>query len=210
MKFRLGLISHFTSPLSSSIVVGDTGNGPGEIFRTDFSGDGTVGDPMPGTHFGEFDRGINASNLNSVINNYNSKVANNVTPAGQALIKNNVMTLAQLQALGGVAPTLPTTVPGQVNFTWLRSLDLNFGWRYVIKERVTIEPSIAVFNLFNFSNFGLPPTSMSGLLSTGSPSAGTIAGTDRLGQEAFRVGNGTGVYAVGAARQVEWNLKLTF
>jgi len=56
----------------------------------------------------------------------------------------------------------------------------------------------------------LPPTTMSGLLSTGSPSPGTIAGTDRSVQEAFRVGNGTGVYAVGAARQVEWGMKFTF
>jgi hypothetical protein len=210
LNFRMGLISHFYSPLSSSITVGNTGIGPGEIFRTDFTGDGTVGDPMPGTHFGQFDRGTNASGLNTVINKYNSSVANNATPAGQVLITNSLMTLTQLQALGGVAPSLPTTVPGQVDFAWLRSLDLNIGWKYKIRERFTIEPTVAFFNLFNFSNFGLPPNSMSGLLSTGSPTPGTIAGTDRSVQEAFRVGNGTGVYAVGAARQVEWGMKLTF
>jgi len=209
-NFRLGLLSHFYSPLSSSITVGDTGIGPGEIFRTDFTGDGTLGDPMPGTHFGQFDRGTSASGLNGLINTYNSGVANTATPAGQVLIASNLMTLTQLQALGGVAPTLPNTVPGQVDFTWLRSLDLNLGWRFKFRERFTIEPSVAVFNLFNFSNFGLPPTTMSGLLSTGSPSPGTIAGTDRSVQEAFRVGNGTGVYAVGAARQVEWGMKFTF
>ena len=41
--------------------------GAGEIFRTDFTGDGTTQDPLPGTHVGNFDRGINASNINTVI-----------------------------------------------------------------------------------------------------------------------------------------------
>jgi len=206
-KFRLGLVSHFNSPLSSALVVPNTGAGAGEVFRTDFTGDGTVGDPMPGTHFGQFDRGTDASNINTLINNYNGKFGNQPTPAGQVLIANNLMTLAQLQALGGVAPTLPTAPGDQVNFSWLRSFDLNLGWRYTIKERFTIEPTVYFYNLFNFSNFGLPPVSMSGLL-TGS--AGAINGTGKLDNEAFRVGNGTGVYAVGAARQIEWGMKVTF
>ena len=67
-KFRLGLVSHFNSPLSSALVVPNTGAGAGEVFRTDFTGDGTVGDPMPGTHFGQFDRGTDASNINTLIN----------------------------------------------------------------------------------------------------------------------------------------------
>jgi hypothetical protein len=39
--FQLGIISHFWSPLSTSLVVPNTNLGPGEIFRTDFTGDGT-------------------------------------------------------------------------------------------------------------------------------------------------------------------------
>jgi hypothetical protein len=206
-KFRLGMIGHFYSPLSSSLLVPNSGAGAGEIFRTDFTGDGTVGDPLPGTHLGDFGRGISASSLNNLLSNYNSKFGNQPTPAGQVLIANNLMSLSQLQALGGVAPILPLAPPGQVNFSWLRSFDLNLGWRYAIAERFTIEPTVAVFNLFNFSNFNLPPNTMSGLL-TGTP--GAINGTTGLDNEAFRVGNGTGVYAVGAARQIEWGLKFTF
>jgi carboxypeptidase family protein len=214
-KFRLGLVSHFYSPLSTSLVVPNTGAGAGEIFRTDFTGDGTVEDPMPGTHLGQFGRGTNASNINALINSYNSKYANQPTPAGQVLIANNLMSLAQLQALGGVAPTVPAAPANEMNFTWLRSFDLNLGWRYTIKERFTIEPGVFFYNLFNFSNFNLPPTTLAPYLN-GTP--GSINGTSTkfdpvsgsVNSEAFRVGNGTGVYALGAGRQVEFGMKVTF
>jgi hypothetical protein len=117
------------------------------------------------------------------------------------------MTLAELQGLKGVAQPITAPVPGEVNFSWLHNVDFNLGWRYTFKERFTIEPSIAVFNLFNEANFNLPPNTLNSQL-TGTP--GSINGTDRAGNEAFRLGNGTGVYALGAARQIEWGLKLNF
>ncbi|MBZ5680273.1 MAG: TonB-dependent receptor [Acidobacteriia bacterium] len=208
--FRLGLTMHMGSPQSSALVVQNSGLGDGEIFRTDFTGDGTIGDPMPGTHLGEFGRGINASNINQTINRYNTTVAGQATPAGQVLISNGLMTLTQLQALNGVAqPICPAPcAPGnQVGFSWLKALDLRVAWRHTFHERFTIEPSVTAFNVLNFANFNLPPSTMSGIM-TGSP--GAINGTTPLDNENFRVGNGTGVYAVGAARQVEWGLKFTF
>lgn len=207
-KFRFGLIGHFLSPLSSPIVVPNTQIGPGEIYRTDFTGDGTVGDPLPGTHFGQFGRSTNASGLVGLISKYNTDVANQPTPAGQVLIQNNLMTLTQLQELGGVAPVVPAPIAGQQNFNWLRAFDANLAWKYTFKERVSIEPSISVFNLFNFSNFNLPGANlMSGLLTGG---GGSINGTDAVAREAFRAGNGTGTYALGVARQIEWGLKISF
>ena len=217
--FRLGLISHFYSPLSSAIVAPNFGD-PGEIFRTDFTGDGTFGDPLPGTHLGQFDRGTNASGLNNLITKYNNTTANQATPAGQVLIKNNLMTLAQLQALGGVAPTIDLAPPGQVDFSWLRALDLKLSWKHTFSERFTIEPSVGFYNLPNFSNFNLPPNTMNGLL-FGSGS-GAINGTtpgggkcdpndpNACGNNAFRVGNGTGVYSLGAQRQLEFGFRFTF
>jgi hypothetical protein len=214
-KFRVGMIGHFYSPLASSIVVPNNGNGPGEIFRSDFTGDGTVQDPLPGTHFGQFDRGLDASGLTSLISNYNTNHGNLPTPAGNVLVSSGVMSVADLQSLGLVAPALTTPVPGQVNFTWLKTMDLNVGWRWTLKERVTLEPSVAAFNIFNFGNFNLPPNTMSGLLTGG---VGSINGTSHIfdpssgtiPSNTFRVGNGTGVYALGASRQIEWGLKLTF
>jgi hypothetical protein len=172
------------------------------------TGDGTVGDLMPGTHFGQFDRGTNASKINTLINTYNTKFGNQPTPAGQVLVANNLMTVTQLQQLGGVAPIIPTAPAGQADFTWLRSFDLNVAWKHKFKESLTIEPSVYFYNLFNFANFGLPPNTMSGFLN-GTP--GSINGTNNADNKAsFRVGNGTGVYALGAARQIEWGMKFTF
>jgi hypothetical protein len=123
------------------------------------------------------------------------------------LISAGVVSLADLQALGLTAPVLTTPPANQANFTWLKTMDLNLGWRFTIKDRFTIEPSVAAFNVFNFGNFNLPPNTMNGLLLGG---IGSINGTGGSDINTFRVGNGTGVYAVGAARQIEWGLKLTF
>ena len=205
--FRLGLIAHFYSPLSSAIVAPNFGD-VGEIYRTDFTGDGSVGDPLPGTHLGQFDRGVNASSLNNVISRYNTTQGNEATPAGQTLISNGLMTLDQLQSLGGVSPMIDPAPADQVNFTWLRALDLKLAWRHTFHDRFTIEPSVGFFNLPNFSNFNLPPNTMNGILF--GAGNGSINGTNPTDNNSFRVGNGTGVYGLGSQRQIEFGLRLVF
>ena len=205
--FQIGIMSHFYSPLSTTLTVPNTGSGAGEIFRTDFTGDGTTQDPIPGTTVGNFGRGINAGNINTTINNYNQNVAGQPTPAGQVLIQNGLMTAAQLSALGGVAPTVPLAPADQVNLAWLKTLDATVAWTYTFKERFTIKPSIGFYNLPNFANFDLPTSMMSGLL-TGQ--TGSINGTNYNGHFVNRVGVGTGVYTLGSPRQIEFGLKMTF
>jgi len=205
--FQLGLMAHFYSPLSSTLTVPNTSTGAGEIFRTDFQGSGVTQDPLPGTHVGNFDRGINAGNINAAIGNYNATVAGTPTPAGQVLIQNGLMTAAQLVSLGGVAPQVALAPQDQVNLAWLRTMDMTLAWTYTIKERLTLKPSVGFFNIANFANFDLPESMMSGLLSGGT---GTINGTNYNGHFVNRVGVGTGVYTLGSPRQIEFSLKLTF
>jgi hypothetical protein len=205
--FQTGIISHFYSPLSVPLVVPNSGLGDGEIFRTDFTGDGTTQDFVPGTKNGAFMRGVSTSGLAGVISNYNNTVAGQATPAGQVLISNNLFTLSQLQAAGGVAPALPPPVPGAVGLAWLKDVDLSLGWKYTIHDRVTLQPQIGFFNVFNFANFDLPPNVLSPYL-TGA--AGNIGGTTYQGTQNVRVGAGTGVYGLGAPRVAEFSLKISF
>ena len=210
LHFRLGTIFHFDSPLASALAVPVTGNGAGEIFATDFTGDGTTGDPIPGTKQGSFMRGVSLGDLSNVVNNYNSTVANNPTPAGNVLINNGLFTVAQLQALGGVAPALSPVVPGEVGLTWLKTFDMSLTWigKVNVREReLSFEPSVSFYNLFNFANFNIPGNVLSGILTGG---AGSLNGTTYADANSVRVGVGTGVFALGAPRTIEFGMKLTF
>lgn len=200
-------ISHFWSPLSTPLVVPSTNFGPGEIFRTDFTGDGTVQDPLPGTRVGSFGRGITVTNINRVISLYNNTYANQPTPAGQVLLSNGLFTPNQLQKLGAVAPSVPSAPPGEVNLSWLRALDVKIAWSLRLHDKLAVQPSAVFFNAFNFANFDLPGNALNGLL-TGA--AGQINGTTRATHNVNRVGAGTGVYSLGAPRQLEFGLHITF
>jgi len=106
-----------------------------------------------------------------------------------------------------VAPTLPLAPPGEVGLGGLRTFDLKLGWAHTFHERITLEPSVAIFNLFNFANFDLPSSTLTGLL-TGQP--GSVNGTTPADRTINRVGLGTGVFALGAPRVFEFGLKITF
>jgi len=72
-------------------------------------------------------------------------------------------------------------------------------------EKVTLQTSVAFYNLFNFANFDLPAALLSGLL-TGD--AGQINAANALAHNIDRVGVRTGVYSLGAPRQIEFGLRL--
>lgn len=206
-SFRASIVSHFYSGLPTSLVVPNTGIGPGEIFRTDFTGDGTVQDLLPGTNVGAFNRTVGVSGLAGLIANYNANYANQPTPAGQLLIQQGLFTLSQLQALGGVAPTITPPPAGQVGMSPLRAFDLKISWDHKFGEHFEIEPSCGIFNLFNFANWDLPPNVLSGLLNG---SAGSVNGTTQADRITNRVGLGTGVFALGAPRAIEFGLRIAF
>ncbi len=53
-NFQFSIISHFDSPLPMSLVMDNGGPSPGQIYNTDFSGDGTIDDLMPPSKLGAF------------------------------------------------------------------------------------------------------------------------------------------------------------
>lgn len=220
MNFQLSFIGHFYSALSVPIEV--PGSGPGAIFQTDFDGDGTTQDPLPGSVNGAFGSQVNGSTINLLLNNYNNQYGNKATPAGQTLIQNGMFTLAQLQQLGAVAPciqggsissancTLQFAPPNQVSMGNLRDFDLKLAWTYKLEARshiIAFQPSAGFFNLFNMANFDLPPNALTGGL-TGAP--GSVNGTTPSTRITNRVGAGTGVFNLGAPRAMEFGMNVSF
>jgi hypothetical protein len=213
-NFRLGLIAHFYSPLSSPAIVGSTGSA-GQIFQTDFTGSGFVSDPLPGTKNGAFGRSLDVNGLNGAISRYNTTQGGLPTPAGQQLVAAGLFTPTQLADVGLVAPVLSTAPPNQLPFTWTKALDFKLAWEGRFKERFTIEPSVGFYNIFNFSNFDLPPGVMTGWLNQGGNSINSTAkgfsqATQSVQSDAYRVGVGTGVFGLGGPRVMEFQLKLSF
>jgi hypothetical protein len=229
--FRLGIVGHVWSPLAITPTMNATA-GPGAIFQDNFTGDGTVsGEPMPlaqtsatcgtvgGTcdytmvRSGAFGRGLNPASLATAINNYNANIANTEpTPAGQAVISAGLMTLTQLQELGGVPQPIASVVPGQVGPSWLKTVDTQISWDKKIGERFTITPSVGFFNVFNFRNWDAAGNTLSGSLSG---QAGSINGTfgngvNGNGNRTNAIGTGTGVFSLGAGRAIEWGLRFQF
>jgi hypothetical protein len=198
----------FALPTSIQIptTAGGTTASAGEISLSDFTGDGSVGDLMPGTKVGAFGRSVSLSDFTSLINNYNTNIATRLTPAGQTMVSAGLFTQPELMALGAHPTALTPPPTDQANMRGMRAFDLTLAWDGKFRERFTISPSVGFYNLFNFSNFDLPGNSLSGSL-TGS--TGSINGTSDATRP-DRVGVGTVVFALGSPRVIEFGLKLTF
>jgi Carboxypeptidase regulatory-like domain len=219
--FRFGSVTHVYSPLPANLVF--NGPGPGGIFQTDVTGDGSgdgsgvyvAGDLIPGTKLGAYGRSIKPGDLAAFITNYNNKFAGQATPAGQVLINNGLFTLAQLQALGGVMPTLamPTAANGAgLGLGWLRTVDFRLSYPKRFGERFTVEPSVSVFNTFNWRNTDAPGNTLNGILGTNCSIAagGCSGGIQGANDLASRVTPGSGVFDLAAPRVFEFGMKISF
>jgi hypothetical protein len=209
---RFGVVGHLYSPLPVTLTL--PGGGSGGIFTSDVTGDGSgdgsgiypLGDIAPGTKIGAYGRSVKPKDLAAFISNFNATQAGNPTPAGQVLISNGLMSLADLQGLGGVIPTLdaPTSVQ---SLGWLKTVDLKLSYPRKLREGMSLEPSISIFNAFNQSNLDGPGLTLNGILNSG---AGSVNGSTTTDHLTNRILPGSGVFDLGSPRVMEFGLKFTF
>ncbi len=211
--FTFSQITHWFSPLSNNALLpvafgGGCGGGPEEIFCTDVTGDGTTNDLLPGYGPGAFGRSLKAGkNLNTAIANYNSTMAGQQTPAGNLLVSQGLLTSTQLQQLKAGMPTLPLAPANQVGLDLLLLTDVRLEYSHkVIGDKVTVEPSWDVFNIFNRSSYDAPEDLLNGNLSG---TAESISGTTPANRTNIRQ-RGSGTFEQGSRRQMQAGLRLTF
>lgn len=215
---QLSLIGHLESAFPTSLTIDDQGAAPGEIFRSDFNGDGQVGDLMPGSKPGAYMRQYGPRSLNTLIGNYNSNYSGQPTPAGQVLVNNGIFTSAQLAALGGVMPRLDPAPTAAFANSPLRTLDASLKYPIHLKwfpESVNITPAASFYNVFNFGNYG----GVTGVILTpgdNSPDSGNVNSPFANGINDFAVKNAertprrTGTFDQGAPRESEFQLMINF
>lgn len=223
-SFQLSFVSHLFSPLPQTLRF-QQNSGGAEVLVTDWNGDGTTGDVIPGSNIGSYMRGIKPGGLQSFIAGYNTNDAARSTPqtpAGQQLVAGGVFSQQELQQMGGVLQPLAATVPDLAGLGWLKTFDVRLGWVHKLGDRVEIVPSVSIFNLLNFANFDLPGNTQGGVLSFGAASLSpwattlqpqnTVGGTSSSGVfgRINRASLQSGMSAAGTPRSVEWGLKVSF
>jgi hypothetical protein len=182
--------------------------GPEEIFCTDVTGDGTTNDLLPTAGGpGQYGRGLKgASGLNKAISAYNTQYANNLTPAGQLLVSQGLLSTSQLQQLGAVMPTIPPAPAGQAGLDSLLQTDIRFSYNRKLWDRLAVEPSLEIFNTFNHIQYD-PPNNILDANLRGT--IGTINGT--LPNQRVNVRTrGSGTFDSGAPRTLQAGIRLTF
>jgi hypothetical protein len=220
---RANFITHFYTALPQTLTFFAPGNLE-DIFQYDTNGDGQTVAPVPGSKVGSFGRDISASGLNSFLQKYSDQFGNKLTPAGQTLVSAGLFTADQLMSLCAVTPSLnpigncaaseglqlPTAPAGQVGNGNFFTFDLRLGWsiKPIRKfERLRFEPQAAFYNLFNRKNYNAPDNLISGVLDG---SAGSVTGTTASTRRNFETGLGSGVFAIGAPRSMEFGFKVSF
>jgi Carboxypeptidase regulatory-like domain len=212
---RVGLIGHiYSSPATNLIMDTTTTGGAGQIFQSDYTGDGSIGDPFPGTNPGSFMRQYNNHNLSQLISRYNAQSAGHLTPAGQTLVNSGLISASQLAALGGVMQPVSTpTGPTLRNYPF-RTMDANFTYPIKLKwlsEVATLEPGVAIYNFANFGNYTLNNYDAEILNSPGATDTNYPNGPFGYSvKDQNRVTRGSGTFDQGDARSTEFQLRFTF
>ncbi len=216
---NIGVIGHFFSAAPTSLTLDNLSGAPGEIFRTDVDGDGQTGDLVPGTNPGYYGHQVKGAGLNQLINGYNTRSANTPTPAGQALINAGLLTASDLTALGAVQVPIATAPTTPINNPAFRAFDANVGYPITLKrlrEGMSLEPKVAMYNVANLSNFSSP--GLTGTLANINTAGGTVGSVNSFLNgpnnesvyNGIRTQRGSGTFAQGSPRTTEFQLRLNF
>ena len=209
---KIAMIAHIMSSGATNLILDNLAGSLGQIFITDVNGDGQAGDLIQGTNPGAYGRTVHGKDLKNLINNYNTKYAGQLTPAGQAVVAAGLMTAGQMAEIGAVQqPIAP--VPGSAYENPIfRSVDLSISYPTRLKfinETARLEPVVAFYNAFNLANYGGP--------------TGLLLNTADAGQDNYvngnynfdvknanRTGRGSGTFDQGGPRSIEFQLKFVF
>ncbi len=157
--------------------------------------------------------------MTNFLQKLSSQFGNKLTPAGQALVSAGLFTQDQLVALCAVTPSLSTAPgcgpklvlapPSEVGNDAFFTFDLRLGWairpvRH--SDRFVVEPQVAFYNLFNRQNHNGPDSLLAGTLDGATNS---VNGTTKYNRTSL-IGLGSGVFAIGAPRSLEFGIKATF
>lgn len=215
---RLATVNHFATGRAVTPTLAEVDGGPGEVFKTDWTGDGTFGDVVPGTNLGSFNRSLSSpAKLQGLVNNYNAKYANSMTPAAEALVNAGLMNPADAQMLGLVMPYIQDTIsPQQIKPDSFLNSDLRISRSVKITEKFTITPMVEIFNVFNIANYDPPGDVMTGQLDTAyTPPDGSLGAPGSIantlpGTSVRKFGLNTGTFAEGIPRAFQFGIRFSF
>lgn len=217
---QIGLIAHFYSATPTSLTLDNLSGPTGQLFQTDFFGQGNTytSNPVglqlaPGTKPGAYMRDYHGKSLNNYINYFNSTFAGTLTPAGQQVANSGVLTTAQLTALNGVIQPLAPAPTKALENGDLKEIDANVSYPIKlsrVREGLSIIPSVAIYNVGNFANYG---TGLGQILLNSSDAGqpGNLNSPSSFADRGqFRTERGSGTFNLGGPRTTEFQLKLNF
>jgi hypothetical protein len=216
---QVAMIGHFFSAPAQSLTLDQTAGTTAQIFQTDVDGDGTTGDLVPGTNPGYYEHQIKGKSLNTLISNYNATQAGTLTPAGQALVTAGLFTPGQLTALGGVQQAIAPASNTPLNNAMTRTFDLSANYPISFgrfHEGLSIVPGVAMYNVFNMSNFNpipnIPGDATGILLNAADAGAqGYYNGpSDQATLNQARIVRNSGTFDQGGPRTTEFQLRVNF
>ena len=89
----------------------------------------------------------------------------------------------------------------------MKTFDLTLARPFRKGDRFVVEPSVSAFNVLNFANFDSPGNRLSGILNG---TVGSVNGTSATDRITNRIGSGSGLFTLGAPRQIQFGIRLTF